>query len=99
MTDSLTLQLRCRSRLLVFCLLAPQSRSKREEYLCRTVTDGFEVLADDMRAALMRARKPEMKFRVSPIVTVSMSCTCEEQSISEHKRKKGETPCYDMLWL
>ena len=69
MTDSLTLQLRCRSRLLVFCLLAPQSRSKREEYLCRTVTDGFEVLADDMRAAPMRARKPEMKFRVSPIVT------------------------------
>src|SRR5262249_53053580 len=99
MTDSIT-SVKVRSRLLVFCLLAPQSRSKREaclEYLCRTVTDALEVRADDMRAALMQVRKPELKFRVSPIVTSIYVVYREEgqfQNIKERREKHHVTRCF-----
>ena len=85
-----------------FFLLAPQSRSKREaclEYLCRTVTDALEVQADDMRAALMQIRKPELKFRVSPIVTSIYVVYWRRTSISEYKKEGRNTSCYDMLWF
>src|SRR5262245_58067350 len=50
----------------------------------------FIVLADDMRVALMQVRKPELKVRVSPIVTSIYLVYWRRTSISKHKRKKGE---------